>query len=449
MLAPCLLATWIAGAPTAPGPSSVEATTSTVTTSGGSTTSTVTTTDGLTTGVRRIEAAPIDVGRLLLDAPTVFTELALMPIAPLVMGMEKLRIHERLFDLFTNDERTFGVFPLLDVFDRSGFGAGVAVVHNDPLGSPDRVVVVGMLRQNLDRSLSLNFSRRIPGLWGQAVSASAGYSVNRDIDYYGLGPDRVLSDRRALRIDSLNFTVGLDLPVPRASVWTWDLRLAFRTRHLMSGTARAPSLTPEGDIPLPPGFGRRLDYPEARLSFEYDSRDAAGRITTGIVAQASGLITRDVQGGATSAVGGTAGFTSYFSLLPLNRVLVVSLKAGAMAPFVEGDEVPFHSMINLGGNNVLRGYRGDRFVDRLGWWGTVEYRYYIFEYLGSGYGLSANLFADVGRVGRTPKELFDDKPGWSVGFGLRAEHNLFFFGRVGIAYSPEGFRVTVGVGEVP
>ena len=105
-------------------------------------------------------------------------------------------------------------------------------------------------------------------------------------------------------------------------------------------------------------------------------------------------------------------------------------------------------MANIGGSTDLRGYVSDRFVDRLGWWATVEYRYRFFDYADQGMGMSAALFGDVGRVGPSVGDLFKSPLPWSVGLGLRLEQNLILAGRIQIAYSPEGIAFSVGFGEV-
>jgi len=80
--------------------------------------------DALTTD-RRAEGAPgAELALAPLKLPELITELALSPLIPVLLSFEKLRLHERLFDLLTNDERTMAIVPVIDAFNRSGFSAG-------------------------------------------------------------------------------------------------------------------------------------------------------------------------------------------------------------------------------------------------------------------------------------------------------------------------------------
>lgn len=403
--------------------------------------------DQLTTGVRAEEEPGFDPFRLLLDLPQAFIELAFVPIMPIAVAFDRWHLGERLFDLVTNDEKTLAVVPVIDPFNSSGLGLGLTVVHNDPLGSQDRTVLVGLIRTNRDRNISLSFRRRLPFLSGRVFGFGASYGVDRDTRFFGLGGEGDRDTVRRLRTDSVNVVTGIDLF--RFLDFDVDIEAAYRRRDLSNGSF--PGELGVGDDDLlepPPGFGLALDYPELTLQLNFDTRDSISRTTTGWVAQIEASATKDVNGADTSGFRTTASVGTFFQLLPLYRVLFLTLGASAAVPLNSDDEVPLHHMINLGGSTRLRGYVNDRYIDRLGWWASAEYRYYFFEYAATGYGLSATLFADVGRVGREPSDLVSGPIAWSVGLGMRAEANLLLLGRFQVAIGPEGVRFSVGVGEV-
>lgn len=403
--------------------------------------------DALTSDVRAEGEPAFDPLRLLLDLPQAFIELAFVPIMPIAVAFDRWHLAERLFDLLTNDEQTLAVVPVIDPFNSSGLGLGLTVVHNDPLGSQDRTVLVGLVRTNRDRSVSLSFRRRLPFLSGRVFGFGASYSVDRDTRYFGLGGEQDEASQRRLRTDAVNAATGIDLF--RFLDFDVDMELAYRRRELSNGTFPGELGVADDDLLTPPpGFGAALDYPELTFRLNYDTRDSISRTTTGWIAQIETSATKDVNGGDTSGFRTTATVGTFFELLPLYRVLVLTVGASAAVPLDGDDDVPLHHMINLGGSNRLRGYVSDRFIDRLGWWATAEYRYYFFEYAATGYGLSATLFADAGRVGRNPSDLIEGPIAWSVGFGMRAEANLLLLGRFQVAISPDGLRFSVGVGEV-
>jgi hypothetical protein len=402
----------------------------------------------LTTDVREEREAPLDLGRLLLNLPGAFVELAFVPLMPVMVAFERWHLFERIFDLLTNEEQTLAVLPLIDPLNRSGLGLGAAIVHNEPLGSRDRTVLLGIVRANEDIDSSISIARRIPRLSGRVVSFKAKYAVDRDTRFYGLGGGGDKEDVRLIRTDAVDLRAGIDLLGPASYVFRLNLEAAYRRRRLTDGSGDDPSLLSDDVLARPPGFGRALDYPELTLELSYDTRDSGSRTTTGVIALLEASATHDVNGGNTGGVRTTASVGAFFELLPLNRVLFLNAGVAAAVPIRGEDEIPLHHLVNLGGSSILRGYKSDRFIDRLGWWTSAEYRWLFYEYGASGYGVSATLFADVGRVGRNPSDLIKGPIAWSVGVGLRLEHSLFLLSRIQLAGGPEGVRVSLGFGEV-
>jgi outer membrane protein assembly factor BamA len=119
----------------------------------------------------------------------------------------------------------------------------------------------------------------------------------------------------------------------------------------------------------------------------------------------------------------------------------------AAYPFSSGGEVALHQLVNLGGADTLRGYQPDRFLDRLGWWGSAEYRFLLSNYGGSLVGFSGAVFADVGKVGSGVEDLVSGNLPWSFGLAILAETDIFLLGRVQMGISPDGVNFSVGVGE--
>ncbi len=369
-----------------------------------------------------------------------------MPVAVL---FERYHIIDRLFDLFTNDAKTLAVIPVVVPFNASGIGVGATVIYNEPLGSADRLIAVALVRENRDRSISVSFGRRLASLNGRALSLSGSYSADHDQRFYGFGAGTKDTDERLIRVDGVDASASFQLIAPaRVPEYSAGVGVAFRRRRIGVGSGdRAPGLARNDVVAVPPGFGRTLDYPEFTIESAYDSRDSVGRTTKGVVATLESSVTHDLNGGSTGGVRVEGSFSTFFPLLPLYRVLYLSVGAAGTIPVGEDTNVPLHQMVSLGGSSTLRGYPSDRFLGRMGWWATAEWRYRFYEYEDSTIGLSAVWFGDVGQVSNDADGFADGLP-WSVGFALRAEQNLINLGRAQIAYSPEGFRFSVGVGEV-
>ena len=392
----------------------------------------------------------LDLGRLVLQLPAHFVELAFVPLLPIATLFDRYYVVDRFIDLVTNDARTLALLPLVEPFSSSGLGLGATLLYNDPLGSPDRLTVLGLVRTNRDRDISISLSRRLPSLSGRAFRISASYSADHDARFYGFGAHSVKDDERLIRTDAVNAEVELTLFNPSEfPEWEGAVEVAYRRRRLSTGTGpQAPGLTRTDIVRPPPGFGSSLDFPELTIRTTYDSRDSEGRTTRGFFAEAELSLARDLDGAHLDGVRVTGRLGAFVPVLPLFRVLFFSVGAAGSTPVFGGSDLPLHLHTTLGGSNILRGYQPNRFVDRLAWWATAEYRFRFYEYAGSSMQISAALFVDSGQVGDAISDLLKGPFPYSVGLGLRFEQNLLMLGRLQIAYSPEGFRLTVGFGDL-
>jgi outer membrane protein assembly factor BamA len=254
--------------------------------------------------------------------------------------------------------------------------------------------------------------------------------------------------RRLLRIDAIDVDLDAQLLDPATSDLRLYLGAAFRRRETRTGVGAEPGLVRDGALAIPGGFEEELHYPVGRLRLELDTRDSRGRTTRGVVASLEGAFTADVEDAGTSVFRGSARVALFAPVLPLHRVLFLSLGASAAVP-LRGDEVPLHELVHLGGGGSLRGYDSDRFAGAVGWWGSAEYRYKVFQEADTGHGLSGALFLDVGATARSLEAVLLAPVRWSAGFALRVETNLFLLGRLQLGFSPEGVQVTLAVGELP
>ncbi len=405
--------------------------------------------DRWTSAVREETDPGLELHRLALRLPQHLIELAFVPLMPVVTVIERYNLLGRFLDLVTNERRTAAFLPVIVPASSSGAGVGGAIVYNEPFTSQDRFIALGLVFANRDRLFLVSFARRFPNFSGRRASLSARYEVDQDTRFFGFGSDRPASALRIMRTEAVDAEFGVTIVNPtRWPEYFLELGTAYRRRKLGVGLdRRGPPIDPDGDLPLPAGFRQALDYPELTLRSEFDSRNSFGVTTRGIYARLDLMATRDLNGGGTSAAKAEGVFATFIPVLPGGRTLFLKVGASGAVPLVDGDKVPFHMMANLGGSTNLRGYVGDRFVDRVAWWASAEYRYRFFEYGDEDVGLSGALFWDVGRVGPDVSRLFKSPMPWSVGLGLRLAHEVILGGRLQFAYSPDGFQVSVGFGE--
>ncbi len=379
--------------------------------------------------------------------PGAFVALAFVPTLPLLVAIERFHLIDRAINLFFNKEKTFAVLPIIEPFNVSGLGFGAVMIQNEPLGSPDRLIAVGLVRLNGDRSISANFSRRLPILSGRVLELGASYGVDRDRQYYGLGHIEDPNAMRLLRTDQIDARIGLSRFLPTDLTITAGFQVAYAYRHLLSGEgSNAPSLIDDGISVLPNDFNQENHYVSGRAQFGIDTRDAPGYTTKGYILNIDAEVSQSVNTDGLGGIRLTGVGSGFFPILARRRVLYLLGGVGSAFPTYGGQKVPLHQMIRLGGNNRLRGYQDDRFIGRYGWWTSIEYRFPVYDY--AGIGAAASLFADFGKVGMEPSELFEGPIPWSVGIGFRAETSLILLGRIQFAVSSDGARFSLGFGEV-
>ncbi|MEM1022736.1 MAG: BamA/TamA family outer membrane protein [Myxococcota bacterium] len=412
-----------------------------------------TTETATTTEVRPDPPARVDLGRVILDAPAGFLEVAFVPLYVTVYALDRYSLFERILDVFTNEEQTMAYLPIVIPLGRSGPGFGGLFAYNAPLGSPNRLIVLGIANVNGDWTASVDGGLRLPFASGRAASLSVGASVDRDQRFFGIGTETRNATEFLLRQNSIDVEASLTLLSPSVPVLTAEASLAYRRRRIESGEGTGSPIFDE-DAPVrgPPGFNQGLDYPELGIQLGVDTRDSFGLTSRGFVLQNRARLTQDLNPG--SGTGGatlTSEFGLWLPLLPRNRTLFFRGGIGSSIPFRNRDDIPFHFLQSLGGASRLRGYPDNRFVDELAWWSSLEYRWFFYEWAGTGGGLVSTLFFDVGQTGPDLEDLFRTSAGnfpWSVGLALRVEQSLIMLGRLQVGVSPEGVQISFGIGDV-
>jgi outer membrane protein assembly factor BamA len=392
---------------------------------------------------------PLELHWHLLALPERLVELAFVPVAVTVSVIERYRLDLRLYDLLRNDAGTIFLVPEIKLSGGDGFGYGATLRLRELLGSEDRLELGGLHRINNDHELSVRYRRSIAALDGRELDLRVDYEVDRDARYYGIGNDTAVEHRRALRSDAASVRAALDL-YPRGSRdLTGGAELALRRETLAAGTDPSdPAVGEPGDeVAPPPGFDRALSYPALRIGLTYDTRDNLGRPTRGVVAEVGGTVTTALEDRTQNAVAGGATITGLYPLLPRERVLAITAGVAAAHALTVDGEVPLHQLVTLGRGQFLRGYDKQRFRDELGWWGSLEYRYPIYEYTTTRVALAPTLFFDVGRVGSSVDEVFTGPVRWSGGVGLRGAHEILLLFLVELGISPEGPELNLSIGK--
>jgi hypothetical protein len=391
--------------------------------------------------------APLDLQWHALALPEYAIELAFTPVRVAVAVVERYRVDKRVYDLLRNDAGTVKVTPKVKLSGGEGLGLGGVFTLKRLDASEMRLDTGGVYRLDGDYELTARLQRVLATLDGRLLELRVDREVDQNLPYYGIGNDAP-DEETAIRDESIDMVALLDLTGRGFPEITGVVELGLRYNILENGTdPTAPGIVDAGLMPLPPGFGESIMFPRIDLSLRYDTRDNIGRPNRGYTAEVHARYTQDVSGEDLSAAAGRLVLNGYVPVLPNERVLNFYVGiAGAIAPGAD-DEIPFHELVTLGRKNGLRGYGRSRFRDDFGWWGGVEYRFPIWEYINSGVALTPAVFFDVGRVGSRGAELVEFPLRYSYGLGLRAAHDTLLVFRLQLGRSSEGLQLDFSLGK--
>ncbi len=187
---------------------------------------------------------------------------------------------------------------------------------------------------------------------------------------------------------------------------------------------------------LPPGLNAgTVRYLSAGLSVRYDTRNSFVNPSNGSVLQ---FETEYAPGGTMGNVSfvRAAGWLQYYRRL-FYPTTVLAVRLGVQE--VEGDDLPVQLLSSIGGNNTLRGFTQDRFLDKVASVLNTELRFPIFWRLGAVVGI------DAGKVWRVLSDF--DVSRWRVNrvVGLRLYMDNFVVrADLGIGTEGTGFYFNFG-----
>lgn len=392
--------------------------------------------------------APPQLLHHLLSAPEYLFELALTPMGLSAALIEHYALHERIPDLLQNDDGTIRLTPDFRVSVGQSFGAGATLSFRSLTRDEGKVAAGALVRVNADRQFDARLERRFSAIEGRRVALAGRVEVDRDREFFGIGNDTGFGDRRTIRDETIDTELTIDLRHRGAKRFTGEVHLGFRRQTLLPGEGpRAPPVGNDDEVEAPPGFLDDVDYGRAGLLLRLSSIDSTGRPTRGGLAELRSRVAVGLFGEPFSAWHNEFRLLHYLEILPRNRVLAFKLGANAVTALQSGDEIPLDELVHYGGDAILRGYRSDRFRDKIGYWGAVEYSFPVYQFGGLGFELAPTLFVDVGRVASNADDLLDGPLRYAGGVGVRASHDLFWAFSTSLGFSEDGVQFNLELGE--
>ncbi len=356
-----------------------------------------------------------------------------------------------------NDGRDFGlIVPVLDTDEEGNLRSVFApmLIHNSFLGvrgtlnyfqywsGGKQMEAMGSYTEEIERKFKFRYQDPgfIEGLF--FVDIGAQFFKNATKRFFGLGQVTPESNES-------NYT-GREIQVH----WNFGVHLNDVTRLSVNQRFRDVEIQPGGVDDEPFARDRFSDTAGIdgatvlahRLVFQYDSRDNLTTPTAGTRVEAFGEVAqnfdrRDIDDQLYFRYG-----VDVRQFIPSPSKRYIFLIRGRL-DLSFGDGIPFFEQSSLGGENTLRGYGRDRFIDKHMVAVNVEERIHLFQVkmFNVNVEFEAAPFVDMGRTYRDLSyRQFNE---WEVtpGIGFRGIVRPNLVSRVDWGYSREGGAVFAGL----
>ena len=323
--------------------------------------------------------------------------------------------------------------PLVSYAEERGFGFGgeallpFRLAGNDVTTHPSEVRVRGQV--TLKGQAQLDLATTLYWRNGQHMLRARVSHRGTAERFYGIGPDTPESDKETYIPRRLQtYVEGLHslLPYFRAGVRLEFEFFEFRERQ-QDGLLQAPLYSSQsGEHVLGTG-----------VVLEWDRRDRRYNPTHGYYYQMFGMLFDNSLGSDFDFTAVNVDLRNYFTLHP-GHVLATQV-------FYYGttDDPPFWRLASLGGRAHSRGYRRDRYLDKVLFSVQAEYRAPVI------WRLSLSGFAGTAAVAPEIPQFRWEHLRPTVGFGINAHYkkNEAILARLDTAFGEEGVRWELAINE--
>jgi outer membrane protein assembly factor BamA len=347
----------------------------------------------------------------------------------------------------TNENREISRIIAPDVLYNPDFGVGVHGRVYGYTSADEQWSLVSGIKERVEREFDAEYQRGRLREDRWSINTSVIYDRSGVPRFYGIGNETPLSAQTNYtnQQERLQAQVGLNLN------HTWQLLYTarFRVVDVLPGTlSRVPSLETRFGPVLGVGTNKQILN---RLSLVYDTRDDLTVPTHGMeliayggLASRGGLLNDSMY----SEVGGDG--RGYW---PIAKDTILAAHA-ALRYLPSAHGVPFWALSAIGGGDTvvggdqpLRGFGAERFVDRDSFSSSLELRRKVMSFDATSTVIDVELtpFIDVGRVFARTGVFPLDQLHHVFGMGFRGIARPFVVGYVDIGYGSEGVAAFTGL----
>lgn len=273
-----------------------------------------------------------------------------------------------------------------------------------------------------------------------SVAVSAAHFKNATVRFFGIGPGTIQDDET-------NYTASETRANWKFGIYANEVTqvaISQRFRHMQSIQQGATSLAFTGDMfPDVPGVEGATILAE-RISFHYDTRNSLVTPTDGMAVTAYAEINHNFHKGAEplySRYG--VEIKKMFASESKRAILVIR---GDLQATI-GTDVPFYELSSLGGQNNLRGFGVDRYIDKQLIAFSVEERIHVLRTRLAGVIADFEIapFIDTGQVFNSFKNVGFKDYRITPGVGFRGIIRPNVVGRIDYGFSREGGAIFAGL----
>ncbi len=326
------------------------------------------------------------------------------------------------------------------------------VVHNSIVGTRGSLNVfryepggretrfIGSYTERIERRLSFSYTDPAFSQGRYSLSFGASFFKNATARFFGLGQTTSEAEETnyTAREGRLNWRFGVHLN----EVTQISIGQRFRQMSLLRGATDLPFTGEE--FPTVDGVqGETLIFGN-RATFYYDTRDNLISPTDGMAVTAYAEVNQNIRNGDHP-------FYSRYEvevkkLFPSeSKRAILIVRANLQATI--GDQVPFFEQSSLGGQNNLRGFGVDRFIDKHLVALSIEERIHLMraKIAGTSADFEIAPFLDTGQVFNDYRDVTFRNYRMTPGVGFRGIVRPNVVGRVDYGYSQEGGAVFAGL----
>jgi outer membrane protein assembly factor BamA len=335
-------------------------------------------------------------------------------------------------------ELRYLVAPMLIHNSYLGARGSLNIFRYDPGGREIRFI--GSFTEEIERKVLFSYSDPAFSQGRYSLNFSASFFKNATARFFGLG--QATSESGETNYTGREARVNWRFGVHVNEVTQISVGQRFRQVSLQRGGIDLPYT---GDqYPTVDGVqGETLIFGN-RATFHYDTRNNLVSPTDGMAVTAYAEVNQNIRNGDHPI------YSRYEfeikKLLPSeSKRAILIMRADIQATI--GDQVPFFEQSSLGGQNNLRGYGVDRFIEKnlVAW--SIEERIHLMRAKIAGVTADFEMapFLDTGQVFNSFKDINFKDYRMTPGVGFRGIVKPNVVGRVDYGYSKEGGAVFAGL----